>query len=89
MGRAEPQRRRIWARLTSPVSSTPGRRGYLRGRLLREEATGEYLVQPLGTAGTHLLSALAEANCLIVLDEDVTDVTVGDQVSVAFLAQRG
>ena len=60
---------RVSARLTSPVTSVKGRRGYLRGRLLREKATGDYLVQPLGTSGIHLLSSLADANCLIVLPE--------------------
>jgi molybdopterin molybdotransferase len=89
LGRNDPRRRRISARLLSPVTSIPGRRGYLRGRLLREEATGEYLVQPLGTAGTQLLSALAEANCLIELTEELTEVTAGEQVTVAFLAPRG
>jgi molybdopterin molybdotransferase len=89
LGRKDPLRRRISARLLSPVSSIPGRRGYLRARLLREEATGEYLVQPLGTSGTQLLTALAEANCLIELPEHVTEVTVGEQVTVAFLAPRG
>jgi molybdopterin molybdotransferase len=88
LGRNDPQRRRISARLLSPVSSVPGRRGYLRGRLLREDATGEYLVQPLGTSGTQLLSALAEANCLIELPERTTEVTVGERVTVAFLAPR-
>ncbi len=89
LGRAEPQRRRVSARLTSPISSTAGRRGYLRGRLLRDTETDEYLAQPLGTAGTHLLAALAEANCLIIVDEPATELTVGEQVDVAFLAQRG
>jgi molybdopterin molybdotransferase len=88
LGRRDPRRRRISARLLSPVTSIPGRRGYLRGQLLREEATGDYLVQPLGTSGTQLLSALAEANCLIELAEQVTEVTVGEQVTVAFLAPR-
>lgn len=88
LGRADPTRRRVSARLLSPLSSVPGRRGYLRGRLLREEATGDYLVQPLGTSGTQLLSALAEANCLIELAESTTGVTVGEQVTVAFLAPR-
>ncbi|WP_084215975.1 gephyrin-like molybdotransferase Glp [Pseudonocardia spinosispora] len=88
LGRNDPRRRRISARLLSPLSSIPGRRGYLRGQLLREEATGDYLVQPLGTSGTQLLSALAEANCLIELAEHVTEVTVGEQVTVAFLAPR-
>lgn len=85
LGRTDPHRRLLSARLTSPVSSPPGRRGYLRGRLLREQATGEYLVQPLGTSGTHLLSSISEANGLIVLPENVTEATVDEMVSVAFL----
>jgi len=88
LGRNDPRRRRISARLLSPVTSIPGRRGYLRGRLLREEATGDYLVQPLGGSGTHRLSVLAEANCLIELAEQTTGVTVGQQVTVVFLAPR-
>lgn len=84
LGRA-PYRRTMTARLTSPISSRPGRRGYLRARLLREEATGEYLVQPLGTSGAHLLSSAGEANGLIVVGEDVTEATVDEVVTVAFL----
>jgi molybdopterin molybdotransferase len=89
LGRNDPSRRRIGARLLSPVTSIPGRRGFLRGQLLREEATKEYLVQPLGTSGTQLLSAHAEANCLIDVPEHITEITVGEQVTVAFLAARG
>jgi molybdopterin molybdotransferase len=85
LGRNDPHRRMIAARLTSPVTSMKGRRGYLRGRLLREQATGDYLVQPLGTSGTHLLSSVGEANGLIVLPEELTEATVGEQVTVAFL----
>jgi molybdopterin molybdotransferase len=88
LGRNDPHRRRVRARLLSPLASIPDRRGYLRGQLLREEATGDYLVQPLGTSGTQLLSALAEANCLIELPESVSEVTVGEQVTVLFLAPR-
>ena len=76
---------RVSARLTSPVTSVKGRRGYLRGRLLREKATGDYLVQPLATSGIHLLSALADANCLIVLPEDATDVGLDEPVTVLHL----
>jgi molybdopterin molybdotransferase len=89
LGRSDPTRRRINARLLSPVTSIPGRRGYLRGQLLRAEATREYLVAPLGTSGTQLLSAQAEANCLIEIPDHITEVTVGEQVTVAFLAPRG
>ncbi|WP_447005545.1 molybdotransferase-like divisome protein Glp [Saccharothrix isguenensis] len=89
LGKRNPYRRAVSARLLSPLTSTKGRRGYLRGQLLRDADTGEYLVQPLGTSGSHLLASLAEANCLIMVDEDVTDVSVGDEVTVSFLAQRG
>ncbi|MGI9003208.1 MAG: molybdotransferase-like divisome protein Glp [Pseudonocardia sp.] len=85
LGRVNPHRRTLTARLTSPVSSVPGRRGYLRGRLLREQATGDYLVQPLGTSGAHLLSSLTETNGLIVVPEDVTETTMNELVTVAFL----
>jgi molybdopterin molybdotransferase len=87
LGLTDPYRRTVAARLTSPVTSAPGRRGYLRGRLLRDR-TGDYLVQPLGTAGTHLLSSLADCNGLIVLPEQVTELTVDESVAVAYLPTR-
>ncbi|WP_232660527.1 molybdotransferase-like divisome protein Glp [Pseudonocardia sp. TRM90224] len=84
-GRTDPYRRTMSARLTSPITSQEGRRGYLRGRLLREQASGDYLVQPLGTAGMHLLSSLADANGLIIVPEHVTEATVDEPVTVSFL----
>ena len=70
------------------MTSVSGRRSYLRGQLLRDRTTGDYLAQPLGTAGAHLLSSLAEANALIVLGEDVTEAGMDTPVRVAFLAPR-
>ncbi|MGH4012901.1 MAG: molybdotransferase-like divisome protein Glp [Pseudonocardiaceae bacterium] len=89
LGKRNPYRRTITARLLSPVTSTAGRRGFLCGQLLRDPDSGEYLVQPLGTSGAHLLASLAEANCLILVDADATEVPVGEEVAVSFLAQRG
>ena len=89
LGKRNPHRRTITAQLLSPVTSTAGRRGFLRGQLLRDPDSGEYLVQPLGTSGAHLLTSLAEANCLILVDADTTEVPVGEEVAVSFLAQRG
>ncbi len=89
LGKRNPHRRTITARLLSPVTSTAGRHGFLRGQLLRDPDTAEYLVQPLGISGAHLLASLAEANCLILIDADTTEVPVGEQVAVSFLAQRG
>jgi molybdopterin molybdotransferase len=89
LGKRSPHRRIVSARLLSPLVSSKGRKGFLRGQLLRDANTEEYLVQPLGTSGAHLLASLAEANCLILVDEDTTEVAVGDDVQVTFLAQRG
>ncbi|MFE3543460.1 gephyrin-like molybdotransferase Glp [Nocardia sp. NPDC059177] len=92
LGRRQPMRRIVNARTITPVSSMPGRKGYLRAQLLRDEATGDYLVQPLGngnSGSSHLLATLAEANSLIVVEPDDTDFRTGDEVRVAFLAQRG
>ena len=91
LGRRQPMRRIIKARTLAPITSIDGRKGYLRAQLMRDEATGEYLVQALGGApgaSSHLLATLAEANCLVVIDPDVTEVRTGDEVDVAFLAQR-
>lgn len=92
LGRRQPMRRIVTARTITAISSMPGRKGYLRAQLLRDEATGDYLVQPLGNGNggsSHLLATLAEANSLIVVDPEDTEFRTGDEVQVAFLAQRG
>lgn len=92
LGKRQPMRRMVQARTLSPISSVAGRTGYLRGQLMRDQDTGEYLVQALGGApgaSTHLLATLAEANCLVVIPSEVDEVRTGETVDVAFLAQRG
>ncbi len=91
LGKRQPMRRNIEARTLSPISSVRGRKGYLRGQLMRDQDTDEYLVQVLGAPGasSHLLATLAEANCLVVVPSDTEQVRTGEIVSVAFLAQRG
>ncbi len=92
LGKRNPRRRVVTARTVGPVTSIDGRRGYLRGQLMRDEKTNEYLVQALGGApgaSSHLLATLADANCLVLVAEDVTGVRTGDEVQVVFLAQRG
>ncbi len=87
LGRRNPYRRTVTARTLAPVSSPAGRRQFLRGQLMRDD-DDDYLVHILGGGGTHLLASLAEANCLVLIDEDTTDVPVGTEVAVSFLAQR-
>jgi molybdopterin molybdotransferase len=91
LGKRAPMRRVVEARTLSPISSVLGRRGYLRGQLMRDQETDEYLVQVLGAPGasSHLLATLAEANCLVVVPADTEQIRTGEIVRVAFLAQRG
>ena len=91
LGKRQPMRRVVEARTLSPISSVLGRKGYLRGQLMRDQDTGDYLVQVLGGPGasSHLLATLAEANCLVVVPTGVEQIRTGETVNVAFLAQRG
>ncbi|WP_026357014.1 gephyrin-like molybdotransferase Glp [Mycobacterium sp. 141] len=92
LGKRQPMRRVVQARTLSPISSVAGRTGYLRGQLMRDQDSGEYLVQALGGtpgASTHLLATLAEANCLVVVPSEAEEIRTGETVGVAFLAQRG
>ncbi|MUL77892.1 gephyrin-like molybdotransferase Glp [Mycolicibacterium sp. CBMA 226] len=91
LGKRQPMRRVVPARTLSPISSVVGRKGFLRGQLMRDQDTGEYLVQALGgTPGaSHLLATLAEANCLVIVPTEAEQIRTGESVEVAFLAQRG
>ncbi len=92
LGKRQPMRRIVRARTLAPIASVPGRKGFLRGQLMRDQDTGEYLVQALGGApgaSSHLLATLAEANCLVVVPGEAEQIRTGETVDVAFLAQRG
>jgi molybdopterin molybdotransferase len=92
LGKRQPTRRIVHARTLSPITSVRGRKGYLRGQLMRDQDTDEYLVQALGGApgaSSHLLATLAEANCLVVVPREAEQIRTGEIVDVAFLAQRG
>jgi molybdopterin molybdotransferase len=92
LGKRQPMRRVVQARALSPITSVAGRTGFLRGQLMRDQDTGDYLVQALGGAAggsSHLLATLAEANCLVMVASAVEQVRTGEIVDVYFLAQRG
>ena len=92
LGKRQPMRRTIRARAVAPIPSVVGRTGFLRGQLLRDEDSGEYLVEAIGEkpgGSSHLLASLAEANCLVVVPSETAEVPAGEFVDVAFLAQRG
>ena len=89
LGRPNVQRQLVQAISLERISSPPGRRQYRRG-LLQREPDGRYSVSQVGGHGSHLIAALAASNCLIVIDEDTTEVVPGSRVTVQplLLAQR-
>ncbi|MEU6013809.1 gephyrin-like molybdotransferase Glp [Streptomyces sp. NPDC047515] len=63
------------------LSSPAGRRQFLRGTYDAEAGT----VTPVGGSGSHLIAALAQADALIVLPEDVTSAEPGTDTEVILL----
>jgi molybdopterin molybdotransferase len=82
LGATELHRPEVTARLTAGVTSSPaGRRQFLRAAYDAEAGT----VTPVGGAGSHLLGALAQADALLVVDEDTTSLETGAEVRVILL----
>jgi molybdopterin molybdotransferase len=79
LGHAAPDRLRVPARLTSPLTSPPGRRQYMRGRY----DAGQ--VSQVGGPGSHLVAHLSRANCLVVVPEHVTELPAGAEVDVVLI----
>ncbi|MFJ8163024.1 gephyrin-like molybdotransferase Glp [Streptomyces sp. NPDC096136] len=61
-----------------PLRSPAGRRQFLRGAYDPEAGT----VSPVGGSGSHLIAALAHADSLMVVPEDVTSVEPGTELEV-------
>jgi molybdopterin molybdotransferase len=81
MGLTEVHRPRTRAKLTTAkaLTSPKGRRQFLRGTY------ADGTVTPVGGASSHLVAALAHANALIVVPEDVGSVSRGADVEVVLL----
>ncbi|HEY9440516.1 MAG TPA: gephyrin-like molybdotransferase Glp, partial [Streptomyces sp.] len=68
-------------RIEKALSSPSGKRQFLRGTYDAAEGT----VTPVGGSGSHLIAALAQADALIVLPEDVTSAEPGAMTEVILL----
>ncbi|MEU5661222.1 molybdotransferase-like divisome protein Glp [Streptomyces longwoodensis] len=81
MGLTDVHRPTTRATLTAdrPLTSPRGRRQFLRG------SYADGTVRPVGGAGSHLVAALAHADALIVVPEDVESVEPGADVEVVLL----
>ncbi len=84
MGLPEPQRPRRTAVLTEDLTSPRGKRQFRRGVLDADRGT----VTSYGPPASHHLRWLASANCLLEIDEDVTELAAGSRVQVWDLSER-
>lgn len=83
MGLQDVNRPTVRAKLNTDkaLTSPSGRRQFLRGTYDAEAGT----VTPVGGSGSHLIAALAQADALIVLPEDVTSAESGADTEVILL----
>ena len=82
MGYAVVSRPVLPARLVEAVPATPGRRQFRRGHY--DAATGR--VRLVGGRGSHLLSALSKANCLVIVPENTSDLRPDAKTDVLLLS---
>lgn len=89
LGKRNVHRQNIQAIALERMDSPDGRREFRRG-LLHREPDGRYSVSLVGGKGSHLVAALAASNCLVIIEEEVTEVVPGSRVTVQplMLAQR-
>jgi molybdopterin molybdotransferase len=64
-------------RLAEPLASVPGKRRFLRGRILEGGS-----VQIVGGPSSHLVAAMARADVLLDIPLDVADLSAGEDVRV-------
>ncbi len=69
------------ARARAPFRKRPGRTDYQRG-VLAVAADGTLEVAPTGPQGSHVLSSVARADCLVVLPREAGDIAPGTWVEV-------
>jgi molybdopterin molybdotransferase len=81
LGHPHPRRPVVTATLGERWSSPAGRRQFRRGVLDAVDGT----VRELGGPASHLLGALARAECFVVVPEDVTDLPAGSPVETWLL----
>jgi molybdopterin molybdotransferase len=80
LGAPDVHRPVVRATCTAALRSPAGRRQFLRGWY-----GADGTVAPVGGEGSHLVGALARANCLITVPEDTTAVAAGSTVDVVLL----
>lgn len=71
----------IKAKTTEFLKKRPGRTDFQRG-ILEQSENGELTVRNAGTQASHVLTAMSQANCFIVIPAESGSVEVGEMVDV-------
>jgi molybdopterin molybdotransferase len=66
---------------THAIRKKPGRTEYQRA-IVSTDSSGKQQVTLTGAQGSGILSSMSEANCMVVLDHNQSDVAAGELVSV-------
>ncbi len=73
----------VEAVLKEEISKKPGRRHFMRAKLSLEE--NRYVVTTTGPQGSGILNSMVEANSLVIVPEEVTEIKAGEKVRVQIL----
>ena len=73
----------VEAILQEDISKKPDRRHFMRARVSRKE--GRYVVTTTGPQGSGILNSMVEANALLIVPEEKTEVKEGERVLVQIL----
>ncbi|WP_344443562.1 molybdotransferase-like divisome protein Glp [Kitasatospora nipponensis] len=85
LGAPDVHRPVVRAQCTADLRSPAGRRQFLRGWYTPATAHTRARVAPVGGEGSHLVGALARANCLITVPEETVAVPAGQSLDVVLL----
>jgi molybdopterin molybdotransferase len=88
LGANEVLRPQISVETGEAFRSPPGKRSFLRV-LISRDGNGPVVARAAGGQGSHMLTAMAHANGLLVVPEDMTEVPVGTRLPALLLERRG
>ena len=72
------------AQLTKAISKTPGRLDFLRAQISQTE-TGAILAAPVKGQDSHMLTGLANADCLLHFEAESQSVATGEEIQIDVL----
>ena len=83
LGKKHLQRPIVMARAVERIESAPGRENYIRGIVSREGE--EFVARTTGAQGSEILTSMAKANALLIVDEKMPFVEIGEKVRAMML----